>query len=261
MNTVLFKMPIDITIETVSGGTTLVVWDSLKAQEFQLIVDKQPTNVLLDKNNWILNKEQAQVVNPTFDQGILLVNGVQWESYGNEIYSAYEDSAFWGHFPISFWDCFQEPSLGYPLILPTPLGHGGVPSTSNVLGQYSTVIWVGNNYLGDISSWFDTAILSYLKAGGNLILLTRMGQDFISESLRVYLGINWVEGYYNSIHNCIATHEGLVDMPMAGSQNYNAVFDTNLQTDESTLLFKEDNLICDGPRLRCLEKAFRRWNI
>jgi aminopeptidase N len=55
-NTVLFKMPIDITVETVSGETTFVVWDSIKTQEFQLTVDDQPTNLYLDKNNWILKR-------------------------------------------------------------------------------------------------------------------------------------------------------------------------------------------------------------
>jgi hypothetical protein len=67
-------------------------------------------------------------VDPAFDRGVLLVNGVDWNAYGNEIYSAYQDKAFWGDYPIDFWDHFDAPEGGYPPTLPAPLGHGPVPS-------------------------------------------------------------------------------------------------------------------------------------
>lgn len=233
----IFTMPIDVTVETASGDTTLVVWDSLATQDFVLTVSEAPIAVRLDEDEWILRTVEEPMSDPTFDRGILLVNGVNFDVYGSEIWTAYEDSAFWGSYYISFWDCFDETGSGYPASLPPPLGHGAVPV--DTIKQFSTVIWIGNNYYGDIDAWSDTSIWSYLNVGGNLLLMTRMGQDFISEPLRDYLGITWREYAVNTIDTSFATHTGLVDMAPTGFQSYCAVFDTALATTESKLLFKE----------------------
>jgi hypothetical protein len=233
----LFWMPIDVTIMTLDGERTFVVWDSLQSQTFVLEVTSEPLSVEIDKNNWILKDVQEKLVNPTFDQGILLVNGVNFDVYGSSIVAAYENKAFWGDFPISFWDCFLPPDLGYPSTLPEPKGHGRVPA--NVLGKYSTVIWIGNNYQGDISAWFQTSVLSFLKAGGNLFLITRHGQEFIDEDKRDYLGIEWAESSMNTLGNCMSEYPGLVSMTFTDIQSSNAVFDTKFYDDQSILLFKE----------------------
>jgi hypothetical protein len=233
----MFWMPIDVTITTVDYETTLVVWDSLQIQSFQLTVSSEPIGVTLDKNNWILKRAPEPIVNPTFDQGILLVNGVSFDVYGSEIWNAYENKVFRGNKPVSFWDCFSPPVDGYPSTLPEPMGHGRIPAS--ILGQFSTVIWVGNNYLGDINSWLTTSIMQYLQAGGNLILMTRKGQDFINEELRQYLGISWEENPVNTINDCISTYSGLQNLTLTGSQTSNAVFNTSLTSNESTLLFQE----------------------
>jgi hypothetical protein len=233
----IFKMPVDITIETASGDTTLVVWDSLAVQSFALVVESEPTGLLVDKDEWILRVIEEGLTNPTLNRGILLVNGVQFPTYGSEIWTAYEDSAFWGSHDISFWDCFAESYMGYPANLPEPLGHGPVPA--DTIQQFSTVVWIGNNYGGDLDSWYQTPILSYLRAGGNVILASRMGQSFVSETLREYLGITWREDFYNTIYDCLATYPGLINMNIQGTQSYCAVFDTSLATAESRLLFKE----------------------
>ena len=233
----IFWMPIDISITTVNGDTTLTVLDSLQAQSFQFSISSEPINLELDKNNWILKKVQDPIVNPTFDQGILLVNGVSFDVYGSEIWNAYEDSAFWGDFPITFWDCFITSQNGYPLTLPEQFGCSRVPAS--LLGQFSTIIWIGNNYAGDLESWSNTSILEYLQAGGNVILITRKGQDFIDDDLKQYLGISWVENPDNTINNCISAYTGLQDMTLIGDQTLNAVFDTTMSGTENTLLFKE----------------------
>jgi len=232
----IFTMPIDITVQSAGGDVNFVRWDSLASQSFVINAKVEPLAVRLDENEWILRTVEEPVLDPTFDRGILLVNGVDFGWYGTEIQTAYEDSAFWGGYDISFWDCFDETESGYPANLPAPLGHGPVPV--DTIKQFSTVIWVGNNYNGDLSDWNATSIYSYLSAGGNLLLMTRMGQDFISDPLRDYLGITWQELETNTLSNCIATHAGLVDMSLAGSQTYCAVFDTALATSESELLFK-----------------------
>ena len=190
--------------------------------------------------NYVADKEiHDAIVDPTFDRGILLVNGVSFQTYGQEIYDAYENRAFWGDFPISFWDCFDAPQEGYPSSLPEPLGYGYVPPAR--LGQFSTVIWVGNDYGIDMGSWRLTPMLPYLEAGGNLLLLTRRGRSFMDADADFlpYLGITWREEIDNTLRNCISAVPGLHDMTLIDDQTYNAVFDTALMSTESTLLFKE----------------------
>lgn len=236
-NTV-FKMPIDVTVHMLGGSdTTLVVSNTMAAQSFTLTVEGEPVSIELDKDDWILKEVEEPLVNPTLDGGILLVNGVSWTTYGAEITTAYEDSAFWGRYAISFWDCYAEPAGGYPSTLPVPMGHGSVPP--DTLKKFSTVIWVGNNYGGDLVNWQETSVMSYLNAGGNVLLMARMGTDFLNGAMASYLGIEWAESNYNSISNCVSAHPGLVDMSVTGSQSYVSVFDTSLATSESTLLFKE----------------------
>jgi aminopeptidase N len=233
----VFEMPIDVRIATASYDTTFVAWDSLATQSFAFSVADPPTSVLLDPEEWILRTIEEAVANPTFDRGILLVNGVDFNTYGSEIWIAYEDSTFCGSYPVSFWDCFAETGLGYPGNLPAPLGHGHVPS--DTLKQFSAVIWVGNNYNGDLTEWFDTSILSYLYAGGNVLLMTRYGQSFVTEPMRQYLGVTWRESSANTLENCVAAYAGLSSMDRIGTQNTCAVFDTALATAESRILFEE----------------------
>ncbi|MGD8306302.1 MAG: M1 family aminopeptidase [Ignavibacteria bacterium] len=233
----IFWMPIDVTVTTVSGETTFVVWDSLQSQLFQLTVSSEPINIELDKDDWILKTIRETFTNPTFDNGILLVNGVSFDVYGSEIRDAYENRAFWGSSEISFWDCFDTPQDGYPSTLPEPIGHGKI--SAETLGLFSTVIWVGNNYAGDLGRWQQAAILPYLEAGGNVILLTRKGRDYISTELQQYLGITWAEGVLNNIQNCAAVYQGLNNMSITGQQSSNALFETTLSSNESVLLFNE----------------------
>jgi aminopeptidase N len=237
---VVFHMPIEVTVTTTAGETTFVVEDTLAAQQFVLVVEDEPLAVELDRDEWILRMISEEITDTCFDRGILVVNGVHWNSYGDEIYTAYEDSCFWGSLDISFWDIFSEPAGGYPPNLPAPLGHGNVPP--DTLKQFSSVVWVGNNYYGDLSAWYDAPIYSYLRAGGNLLLMSRMGQDFVYEALRSYLGIEWAESRENTTRRATSIYPGLVDMPRLGTQSYNAVFDTSTVEEHSTTLFVQLNI-------------------
>ena len=232
---VVFHMPIQVTVTTTAGETTFVVEDTLATQQFTLVVEDEPLGVELDKDEWILRMISEGITDTEFDRGILVVNGVHWSTYGDEIVTAYEDSCFWGSHDISFWDIFGEPAGGYPAGLPTPLGHGSLPL--DTLKDFSSVVWVGNNYGGDLSAWYGVPVLSYLKAGGNLLLLTRMGQDFVYDALRSYLGIQWAEEKENTTRQATSVYTGLVNMARYGTQSYNAVFDTSTVEDKSTTLF------------------------
>jgi hypothetical protein len=230
-------MPVDITITIAEGETTFVVWDSLQYQSFQFSVNAEPIDLEIDKYNWILKMVGEADTNPQLNQGILLVNGVHFETYETEIWNAYENKAFWGDLDITFWDCFDTPSGGYPSTLPEPIGHGQIPV--DILGRFSLVLWIGNNYAGDLGKWQQSPILQYLKSGGNVILITRNGQSFIYGDLQEYLGITWAENSANTLQNCKAVYPGLQSLQIIGDQSSNAVFETDLDSEESFLLFSE----------------------
>jgi hypothetical protein len=237
-NHYVFKMPVDIQVLTASGDTTLVVWDSLATQSFQLTVNDEPTGIRLDPDEWILRAVNDPMPDPTLDRGILLVNGVDWDGYyGSEAFSAYEDSVFWGGHPITFWDHFVEPAGGYPANLPPPLGHGAVPP--DTIQQFSALVWIGNDYGDPLTSWLDTPVLSYLDAGGNVLLMTNLGKYYVEMPMQQYLGITFRESGWDQLAECRSTWSGLGDIALDAAQSWCSVFDTLLSSAESTLLFKE----------------------
>jgi aminopeptidase N len=232
----IFRMPVDVTIQTATTTQTFVVDNSLASQDYQFHVDEAPTNVSIDKDGWILKQVQAPIVNPAFDRGVLVVNGIDWGSYGSELTTAYLDKAFWGDYSIDFWDVFGEPGGGYPNTLPAPLGHGSVPP--EVIGHYRNVIWVGNNFNGDLSAWLDSPIMSYLEVGGNLILMARQGSSFLSEPLRSYLGLTWISE--TTIFDCVASYPGLTNIPRLGTQSLCGTFNMSFNHLDSRLIYMAD---------------------
>jgi hypothetical protein len=235
-NAGVFTMPIRLQVNTDGGAVEVTVENNQIEQDFVLAVPGTVESIILDPDRWILRQVRTEVTNPTFAQGILLVNGVHWDTYEAEIFDAYSDSTFWGDNPITFWDCFPEPRDGYPASLPDPLGHDSVPAS--VLGSYSTVIWIGNAYYGDLAKWAETPIQSYLETGGNLLLMSRKSRDFLEGDLTGYLGVTWAE-QSASLGNCVAVAPGLVNMPfIGGGQTLNDVYLTAVGG-ESTLLFTD----------------------
>jgi aminopeptidase N len=235
-NTGVFTMPIRLQLNTDTGAVDVTVANNQAEQDFVLAVPGTVESIILDPDRWILRQVRTEVTNPTFAQGILLVNGVHWDTYDPEIFDAYSDGVFWGDNPITFWDCFPEPRDGYPANLPEPLGHDSVPAS--VLGSYSTVIWIGNAYNGDLAKWAETPIKSYLETGGNLLLMSRKSRDFLDGDLTGYLGVNWAEEGA-SLGNCVAVAPGLVNIPfIGGEQTLNDVYYTSVGS-ESTLLFTD----------------------
>ena len=231
----LFTMPVDLTVTYAGGEQTFVAQDSLASQTFVFHVPGAPSDVVVDRDGWILKQLDSSVDSPTFERSVLLVNGVDWANYGTEITSAYTDKAFWGAYGIDFWDTFDAPVAGYPATLPAPLGHGAVPGS--VLGHYRNVIWIGNNFTGDLAAWQSTPVLSYLKAGGNLLLMTRQGEVFLDDSLRTYLGINWTTTGA-TILDAAATRPGFTTLTRTSTQSLCAVFDTVRTRSDSHLLWR-----------------------
>ncbi|MBN2411794.1 T9SS type A sorting domain-containing protein [candidate division KSB1 bacterium] len=61
----VFEMPLDITIQTNMGDTTLVLFNNERVQTFECIVNAKPKLVILDKDNWIL-KEVSGINTPVY---------------------------------------------------------------------------------------------------------------------------------------------------------------------------------------------------
>ncbi len=233
----LYKMPVPLRVTTTSGVEDFTLENDAFTQTFHLTTSAQPMTVALDPDDWILKTVEAKVESPGFNRGVLVVNGVDWSVYGSTITSEYADSTLCGGLPFSFWDVFSPSSSGYIPELPTPLGSGNIPPDS--LGQFSTVIWVGNNFSGDLTVWNNAAILSYLKEGGNVLLLCRTGQSFLPPLRAGYAGIRWAESSLTTINTADAVYPTLVNMPLIGTQDQNAVFETTYDQPEAVTLIED----------------------
>jgi cytochrome c1 len=230
----LFTLPVDVRIATANGPRDFVVPDSLATQTCTLHVDAAPSGLAIDPDDWILRQLEQEVTAPPFDRALLVVNGIDWGTYGAEITTAYTDKAFFGDYVFDFWDHFPAPAAGYPGTLPAPLGRGEVPP--EVLGHYRNVVWLGNNFNGDLDSWQQTPVLSYLRAGGNLLLLARQGEQFLTDSLRTYLGVNFSTNA--TFNDCVATRPGLTNLTRTSSQSLCALFDSVRTRPDTQLLWK-----------------------
>jgi hypothetical protein len=100
------------------------------------------------------------------------------------------------------------------------------------------VVWVGNNYAGDLPKWTETPIESYLGVGGNVLLLTRWSEVFLTGNLEAYLGANLAAtGVTQS--NMTAVHPSFVNVPFTGSQSYSDLFSTSV--DPKTTVFLQSS--------------------
>lgn len=52
----VFKMPLDLYIQYAGGDTTLIIWDSLRVQQVQIVLPIMPESLTLDPDNWVLKK-------------------------------------------------------------------------------------------------------------------------------------------------------------------------------------------------------------
>jgi len=158
-------------------------------------------------------------------KGILVVNGVS-PVYGVEITEAYDSSAYWGTRDVDFFDLFgsgSSPSIPeMPTSAANALGHGpfdyvggGSAVTPDILKDYSTVVWLANDYLGDKDYWDVSPIYPFMLAGGNVILASRYADGFLTSSLTGYIGLSYRSNDASSVYTHAAP--GLMDMtPFTG---------------------------------------------
>ncbi|MFZ1731093.1 MAG: M1 family aminopeptidase [Bacteroidota bacterium] len=235
----LFTMPVPVYIRFEDGSdTTIKVWNDQAVQQWTYNFASKPVSVQIDPDNWILKRVIEKIKNPTFDKGILVVNGVDWgePAYTADLDAAFADSVYSGGQPYALWDIFPRGAGNYPAGVPEPIGTGAIPA--NVLGQYCTIVWLGNAYNGDDAIWGNTSMYEYLKVGGNILLVTRMGTVFINEAFRQFLGVTWA-GNYMTAQDCVSNQPALLDMTFTGDQNLVSGFNTTLTRPENELLFTE----------------------
>jgi fibronectin type 3 domain-containing protein len=134
---------------------------------------------------------QINVSNIEATEDLLVVNGISYNIYATEMTNFYTAAACIGSHTAHIWDLFGNQGVNYTELNAQfeeqYLEGGAIPDT--FLFKYHKVIWIGNNYQGDLDYFSQQQVMDYLKQGGNFLLATRMGNDFLSGDLQSYLGI------------------------------------------------------------------------
>lgn len=166
--------------------------------------------------------------------GLLVVNGVDWITYTEEIRRFYLDSSVTGIYPYLFWDIFPEPQEGWPFP-ELVLGSGDFPVS--LLDVYETIIWIGNNFNGDLDDWVGNQdqIMTFLNTGGEIMLICRNGENFLFQSLRDYAHITQVYPGYNPSF-LSAVYPALTDIGRIGSSSLTDYVDVD--TTFATVLYR-----------------------
>jgi aminopeptidase N len=240
-DTPVFPMPVRLVvhIEDVGGDSlrTFAVESTGRDSTYTLKLPRRPLRVEVDPDEWILRRVMPPIPTPAFTRPLLVVNGVPWGGEtGPPLRAAYEKRAFTAGYDFDFWDNQTAPDAGYPASVPAPVGHGSVPG--EVLAQYRTVLWVGNNFGDDRDRWIESPVLGYLEAGGNVLLLAPSARTFLLEPFRAWLGVTWAEGD-SAVSSGRAMVDWLPDLPVVGTQNAVSFFRVEPGTARSEVLFAD----------------------
>jgi hypothetical protein len=161
-------------------------------------------------------KVSFEIVIFMLDQGVLVVNGVDWGSYP-------EAPGMYTGLPLTtadgrtFWDWFtgfSDYPEGYE-----PVAYGNLSGAE--LGKYSTLVWMAA-FNEDFAS-NQSLIKSFISAGGKFMihghnLPSYLDEDFVTN----YAHITWGTGdvVVNADNIIVALESGLVDMgPGNGSSS------------------------------------------
>jgi PKD repeat protein len=146
---------------------------------------------------------------------ILVVNGIDYSTaaYVTEMTNFYNSYACFGNHNVDVWDLFGETAFNFAAnskVKQTDLFNRSIPLS--VLKLYKKVIWIGNNYNGDLNNFNPAAVLQYVQQGGNFILATRMASVFFDTPLKTYCGITQVSADM-TVNQLLALDNHLVNMP------------------------------------------------
>lgn len=144
---------------------------------------------LHDDNRFSLPSDTAIGFSPPLvDPGtLLIVNGLDWATYGQAAFDLYDDHILQGSRPFRFWDLFTTANYP-PGYTPVGTGYNGLTET---IWQAGTVIWVFNRFGGDeaIFQAVQPSLETYLDLGGKLVLIGKELDQFLSPTLSSRLGV------------------------------------------------------------------------
>lgn len=171
----------------------------------------------------------------------LVVNGIDYSNatYKPEMENFYNNSACYGNHHVDVWDLFGDQGFDYisnPKVQQVDLFSRNIPTS--ILNLYDNVIWIGNNYSGDITFYDPNQVIEYVQSGKNFLLATRMADDFFSTDLKNYCGITSFSGDLTAAQ-LIALDDNLVDMTAMSGHTY-VNFPQLSATSEATPIF-DDN--------------------
>ncbi len=152
------------------------------------------------------------------DRGVLVMNGIHFGTYGAEAEDFWNGLTIVTDYDVDFWDAFGgQDYSNTPELAARLISTGAIPGDS--LGNYSSFVMVMNGYNGDLEVYQSMLplLVSYLNAGGNILVAGRYGSDFITGDIRSYAHVSYGETGANiSTSGLTAQVAGMVDMTGAG---------------------------------------------
>lgn len=151
---------------------------------------------------------------------ILVVNGIDYSSYATETANFYKSGAGFGNHQVDVWDLFGGQGFDFAAansnIKQVDLYNKKIPLS--VFSLYKKVIWIGNNYNGDLTFYDPAQVLAYVKAGGNFLLAARYASLFFNQALQDYAGITLFSSDL-TIAKLKALDNNLVDLTSTGTNS------------------------------------------
>ncbi len=156
----------------------------------------------------------------TAESDILVVNGIQYVTYPAEMTNFYNNSLCFGDHQVDVWDLFGNQGFDYSgnsNIQKIDLFNRNIPTS--ILNLYKKVIWIGNNFGGDLPFYDANQVINYVTSGGNFLLATRMGYYFFNQDLKNYCGVSALSAD-QTIPQIISLDPNLVNMSAVGTNSY-----------------------------------------
>ncbi len=151
----------------------------------------------------------------------LVVNGIdyQTDAYKTEMENFYNNSACYGNHNVDVWDLFGDEGFDFtsnPKVQQVHLFSRNIPTS--ILNLYDNIIWIGNNYSGDVTFYDPNQVIEYVQSGKNFLLATRLANSFFNTELKNYCGIDFFSGDL-TVANLISLDNNLVDMTAVGTNS------------------------------------------